>query len=122
MGVVRLSTTCPRTFTFTGATITSESVSKDDAYKGGVMGEDDAHEVEDERVGESEGGESDEPRKRLGAGGGRTIRISGGPVCVSSWVAVGAGAVFGRRPNSERVNARLAWDVPSERDDCLIIG
>jgi hypothetical protein len=75
------------------------------------MGADDAHEGEDESVGESEGGESDEPRKRLRAGGGRTMRISDCPECVSSWEAVGAGAVFGRRPNSERVNARLAWDV-----------
>ncbi len=75
---MRLSTTCPRMFTFTGAMITSESVSKDE-YGGGVMGGDEGHEGEDERVGESKGGESDEPRKRFRAGGGRAMRASDGP-------------------------------------------
>ena len=66
-------------FTFTGAKITAESVSIDEEYRGGVMGEDEAHEGEDERVGESEGGESDEPRKSFRAGGGRAMRMSDGP-------------------------------------------
>lgn len=61
-------------FTFTGATITAESACIDEEYKGGVMGANEAHEGEDERVGESEGGE---PRKRLRAGGGG--RKSDGP-------------------------------------------
>jgi hypothetical protein len=64
------------TFTFTGATITAESVSIiDEEYSGGVKGADEAHEGDDESVGESEGGESDEPRKRLRAGGGRAMRM-----------------------------------------------
>lgn len=91
-------------------------MSIDGEYRGGVIGDDEAHEGDDERVGESEGGESDEPRKRFRAGGGRTMRISDGPWCASSWGALG------RRPKSERVNARLAWETPVEGGGRLIIG
>jgi len=73
LGVVRLSTTCPRTFTLTGATITSGSGSIDE-YRGGVMGDDEADDGEDERVGESESIENDEGRKGFRAGGGRMMR------------------------------------------------
>jgi hypothetical protein len=127
LGVVRLSTTCPKIFTFTGATMTSESASIDDEYIVGVIGGDDAYDGEDESVlGDSEGGESDEPRKKPRAVGGRTTRISDCPCpwCPNSWVAaiIGAGGVFGRRPKSERVNARLECAVLGEPGGFLIIG
>ena len=96
--------------------MTAESASIiDEKYRGGVLGDDDdAHDGDDESVGEeSEGGERDEPRKSRRAGGGRaTLRMSDGS---SSWwgaVGVGVGGVLGRRPSSERVDARMGRLAP----------
>jgi hypothetical protein len=75
LGVVRLSTVCPKILISTGATMISEM--RDGEYMGGVskgVGD----EGEDEREGESEG-DSDDPRESLSAGGGRAMRVSSRP-------------------------------------------
>jgi len=80
LGVVRLSTVCPRILISTGATMTSET--GDCEYIGGVcmsVGDGDGEdEDEDEREGESEG-DSNDPRERLSARGGRAMRESSRP-------------------------------------------
>jgi hypothetical protein len=96
----------------TGVTTTSEMVG--DEYIGGVsvgVGEGEGEgEGEEEDEYESEG-ENDGPRETLSAGGGRaTLRMSGRP-SPSPWRASGPGpgvpgGVCGRRPNSDRADAR----------------
>jgi hypothetical protein len=97
----------------TGATMTSEMA--DGVYIGGVsmgVGDGDGEdEVDDEREGESEG-DSNDPRERLSAGGGRAMRMSSRPWRASSWGVLGG--VCGRRPNSDRADARtgrLVWPL-----------
>ena len=95
----------------------------------GVIGVDDAHDGDDESVGDSKGGESDGPRKRPSAGAMGISDDGPSPCpCESSWACVELGAsgggVFGLRPKSERVNAELEWAVLllAELGRLLIIG
>ena len=111
LGVVRLPTVCPKIPTSTGATMTSGSLDGNAYFIGisvGVGGED-----EDEE--ESEG-ESNDPRERLtAAAGGRAMRKSNRPYRVSS-SGVGGGAggdSRGRRPNSDRADAKIGRLMPS---------
>jgi hypothetical protein len=71
---MRLPTLPPRMLTSTGATTTSGTEDGGE-YSGGVPGVGDLDDDDDESEGVSEG-ESNDPRERLTAGGGRAMRMS----------------------------------------------